>query len=197
MTIWWRTERLRTNGEDRPLRFTRTALRRATVRGGAFAVGLLGSMLFLNPNALAQTASSDVPTADRAAIDQTAMAFVNAWNAHDAHAFALTFVSDADFTNVLGVHAAGRPAIETVHAQVFAKIFKATHQTLQVRSVRLLTPAIAAVDIDWRMTGAVNPDGSARPELRGLLNWVMQRQSDGSWLIIVMHNTPLAGYPAN
>jgi ketosteroid isomerase-like protein len=47
------------------------------------------------------------------------------------------------------------------------------------------------------MTGAVNPDGSARPELRGLLSWVMQRQSDGSWLIVVMHNTPLKGYPAN
>jgi hypothetical protein len=62
---------------------------------------------------------------------------------------------------------------------------------------RLITPVIAAVDIDWQMTGAVNPDGSARPELRGLLSWVMQRQSDGSWLIVVMHNTPLKGYPAN
>ena len=142
-------------------------------------------------------APSDVSPAERAAIGRTATAFVDAWNAHDAHAFALTFVSDADFTNALGVHVHGRPAVETLHAQVFAKTFQATHQTLQVRSVRLLTPTLAAVDIDWQMTGAVNPDGSARPELDGLLSWVMQRQRDGSWLIAIFHNIPLRGYPAN
>jgi uncharacterized protein (TIGR02246 family) len=141
-------------------------MRRATSRAGCFAVVLVGLMLFLNANAVAQTVPRDVPTADRAAIGQTATAFVDAWNAHDAHAFAWTFVSDADFTNALGVHVQGRPAIETLHAQVFAKIFKATHQTLHVRSVRLLTPAFAAVDIDWHMTGAVNPDGSARATRR-------------------------------
>jgi hypothetical protein len=81
---------------------------------------LLGLMLFVKANAVAQTVSSDVPPADRAAIGRTATAFLDAWNAHDAHAFALT-----------------------------------SHQTLQVRSVRLLTPAIASVDIDWQMTGAV------------------------------------------
>ena len=161
------------------------------------AVGLLSLTLFLQANAEAQMAPSDVPNADRVAIGQAATVFVDAWNAHDSHAFALTFVTDGDFTNVLGVHAHGRPAIDTLHARVFEKIFKTTHQTLQVRSIRLITPVVAAVDIDWQMTGAVNPDGSARPELRGLLNWVMQRQSDGSWLIVVMHNTPLKGYPAN
>ena len=172
-------------------------MRSATWRVASFAEVSFSLMLFLNTNAVAQTVPRDAPMADRAAIGQTATAFVDAWNAHNAHAFALTFVPDGDFTNVLGVHVQGRPGIETLHAQVFAKIFKASHQTLQIRSVRLLAPAIAAVDIDWRMTGAVNPDGSARPELRGLLNWVMQRQSDGTWLIVIMHNTPLGGYPAN
>jgi uncharacterized protein (TIGR02246 family) len=166
------------------------------VRLGCFA-GVLLSLMLSGANAGAQMAPSDVPSADRAAIDRTATAFADAWNAHDAHAFALTFASDADFTNALGVHVQGRPAVETLHAQVFAKIFKASHQTLQVRSVRLLTPEIAAVDIDWQMTGAVNPDGSSRPELRGLLSWVMQRQRDGSWLIAIFHNVPLRGYPAN
>jgi len=41
--------------------------------------------------------------------------------------------------------------------------------------IRLITPAVAAVDIDWEMTDAVNP----------------------RWLIVVMHNAPLKGYPAN
>jgi len=157
----------------------------------------LSLILFSNANSSAQTVPSDVPVADRTAISQTVTAFVDAWNAHDARAFALTFESDADFTNVLGVHVQGRPGIESLHAHVFARIFKVSHQTLQIRSVRLLTSELAAVDIDWQMTGVLNPDGSARPVLRALLNWVMQRQSDGTWLIVVMHNTPLAGYPAN
>jgi len=67
-------------------------------------------LLLLSTKAVAQAAPSDVPTADRTAIGQTAMAFVDAWNAHDAHAFALTFTSDGDFTNVLGVHVHGRRA---------------------------------------------------------------------------------------
>jgi hypothetical protein len=79
---------------------------------------------------------SDVPSADRVAIGQAATAFVDAWNAHDSHAFALTFVPDGDFTNVLGVHVRGRPGIDTLHARVFETIFKTTHQTLQVRSAR-------------------------------------------------------------
>jgi uncharacterized protein (TIGR02246 family) len=53
---------------------------------------------------------SDVPSADRVAIGQAATAFVDAWNAHDSHAFALTFVPDGDFANVLGVHVRGRQA---------------------------------------------------------------------------------------
>ena len=30
----------------------------------------------------------------------------------------------------------------------------------------------------------------------GLLDWVLARQSDGAWLIEIMHNTDLTNYPA-
>jgi uncharacterized protein (TIGR02246 family) len=133
---------------------------------------------------------------DRAAIAQTVQRFANAWNEHDAHAFALTFTEDADFTNVSGVHAQGRSNVETFHAPLFAAQFKDSHQTAKIRSIRFLRPDLAAVDVDWEMTGAKAADGTPRPDRKGLLNWVMARQADGAWLIQVMHNTDLTDFPA-
>lgn len=135
--------------------------------------------------------AGDEHAGDRAAIEQTVNNFVDAWNKHDAHAFAMTFTEDADFTNVAGVHAQGRANVESFHAPRFADIFKESHQTAQIRSIRFLTPSLAAVDVDWEMTGAKKPDGSPIPLRKGLLNWVMAKQSDGRWLILVMHNTDL------
>ena len=65
-----------------------------------------------------------------------------------------------------------------------------------IRSIRFLRPDLASVDVDWQMTGAKTPDGAARPPRKGLLDWVMARQSDESWLIQVMHNTELTNLPA-
>ncbi|MGA8797460.1 MAG: SgcJ/EcaC family oxidoreductase [Candidatus Cybelea sp.] len=135
--------------------------------------------------------STDARAPDRVAIGQTMDAFVNAWNAHDPRAFALTFTPDADFTNVLGATAHGRADIESFHVPVFATIFKASHLTGAIRSIRFLTAELAAVDVDWQMTGAQSPNGSPAGLRKGLLDWITQRQSDGSWLIAIMHNTNL------
>lgn len=132
---------------------------------------------------------------DRASIAQTLDHFLDAWNHHDAHAFAMTFTEDADFTNVAGMHGHGRANVETFHARIFATRFKKSHQTGQIRSIRFLTPHLAAVDVEWQMTGAIFADGRTQPERRGLLNWVMAKQSDGSWLIEVFHNTELTAGP--
>lgn len=143
-----------------------------------------------------QDSAANAQDKDRAAIAQAVANFVNAWNLHDAHAFAMTFTEDADFTNVAGTHANGRASVEAFHAPMFAGIFKDTHQTAVIRSIRFLRPDLASVDVDWQMTGAKTPDGAARPPRKGLLDWVMACQSDESWLIQVMHNTELTNLPA-
>ncbi len=151
----------------------------------------LVSFFFLDVGLDAQADSSDARAADRVAIGQTLAAFMNAWNAHDAHAFSLAFTPDADFTNVVGASAHGRAGVEFFHAPVFATIFKDSHLMGVIRSIRFLTAELAAVDVDWQMTGAENPGGSPGALRKGLLDWIMQRQSDGSWLIEIMHNTNL------
>ena len=143
---------------------------------------------------MAQQAAPDGAN-DRAAIEHTLENFLHAWNTHDARAFALTFTPDADFTNVIGMHAHGRANVESFHAPVFATVFKHSHQTAQIRSIRCLTPHLAAVDVDWQMTGATDRDGRPRPDRKGLLDWIMAKQPDGSWLIEIMHNTDLTNAP--
>jgi len=145
---------------------------------------------------MAQQQTTHDHVKDRAAIEQTVERFLDAWNTHDPHAFAMTFTEDADFTNVAGMHARGRANVEKFHAPVFATIFKDSHQTAQIRSIRFLTPELAAVDVDWQMTGATFQDGNPQPSRKGLLNWVMAKQADRSWLIEVMHNTELTDRPA-
>ena len=116
--------------------------------------------------------------------------FTDAWNHHDAHAFAGTFAEDADFTNVRGAGAHGRAAVEEFHAPVFTTVFKNSQLTANNVQIRFLTPDLASVDIRWEMTGAVGQDGVPIPLRQGLLNWIVARQ-DGRWLILIMHNQDL------
>jgi len=155
---------------------------------------LLGTIL-VAACAIAQERPPVDKPKDEAAIGRTVQRFVDAWNYHDAHAFSLTFTEDCDFTNVAGTHAHGRDNVEKFHAPVFTTVFKKSHQTAKIRSIRFIAVDFAAVDVDWQMTGAIFPDGRPQPERHGLLDWLMARQADGSWLIQIMHNTDLTNMP--
>ena len=81
---------------------------------------------------------------DEHAIRRVMDRFVDAWNRHDAKAFAAVFSEDADFTNWRGVGASGRAKIEDFHAPVFATIFsKSPQEYTDIRrasSVQTLRP---------------------------------------------------------
>jgi uncharacterized protein (TIGR02246 family) len=121
-------------------------------------------------------------------------AFVDAWNQHDAKAFAAVFAEDADFTNWRGQGASGRSKIEEFHAPLFATIFKNSHQTMTDIKIRFVRPDVAAVDVHWELTGQTDAQGNARPPRQGILNFVMAKK-DGKWQIVVMHNLDLTALP--
>jgi uncharacterized protein (TIGR02246 family) len=131
----------------------------------------------------AQNSSETDERAIHAVMDQ----FMEAWNHHDAKAFAAVFSEDADFTNVRGVSASGRSKIEAFHAPVFATMFSKSHQEYTDIKTRFLRPDVAAVDVRWKMTGSTDPQGNPRPEREGLLNFLMEKH-DGRWEVVVMHN---------
>lgn len=113
--------------------------------------------------------------------------FMDAWNAHDAHAFAAVFCEDADFTNVLGMHARGRHEIDQFHAPRFADMFRNSQQVADSIMIRFVRSDVAAVDVRWSMTGAEDRVGNPIPLRKGLLNFIMTKDSEG-WSIAVMHN---------
>jgi len=147
-------------------------------------------LVLVSMTALAQSAGD----ADQKAIRELMDKFVDAWNRHDAHAFAAVFAEDADFSNWRGDGATGRSNIEKFHAPVFATIFKNSRQKYTDIKIRFIRPDVAAVDVRWELTGATDSQGNPRPDRNGILSFVMANHT-GQWQIDVMHNLDLTALP--
>ena len=126
--------------------------------------------------------------ADSAAIKQCVAAWEDAWNRHDAHATAMAYVEDGDFSSTTGVPSHGWKELEAHYNDIFTTFLKDAHRTDTVRSIRFLTPEIASVDIDWQMTGAKTRDGKDIPNRKGLLTWIVTKHN-GQWMITIYHES--------
>jgi len=98
----------------------------------------------------------------------------------------MTFIDDADFTNMGGAHDHGRKEIEAHLARIFAGNLKDARRTDVVKSIRFLTPGLDSVDADTVITGTKAADGSELPPRKGLMTTTMTKQ-DGRWYIAVFH----------
>ncbi len=147
------------------------------------AFGVLLLLTFSAAGTRAQTASNR--DADTAAIKQCVAAFADAWNSHDAHAVAMRYVEDGDFSSVKGEASHGRKELEDHYNTIFSTFLKNARTTDTVRSIRFLAPNIASVDIDWLVTDAAAPGGVLR---KGLLTWIVTKHN-GQWLITVYHES--------
>jgi uncharacterized protein (TIGR02246 family) len=139
-------------------------------------------LAFFAADSRAQMASSS-RDADTAAIKQCVADFADTWNSHDAHAVAMRYVEDGDFSSVKAEDSHGRKALEEHYATIFGTFLKNAHTTDTVRSIRFLGPDLASVDIDWLVTEPSAPGGVLR---KGLLTWIVTRRS-GQWMIMIYH----------
>ena len=156
----------------------------------AIALFFLGT----RPGSPAQDASKTAD-ADSAAIKQTFTDFYESFSKHDAHATAMTFAEDADFTNMRGIHRHGRKEIEQWFASLFNGNLKFSKRTDIVRSIRFFTPQTASVDADTVITGTKTADGSDVPPRKGLMIATMTKQN-GRWFISVFHEAEFPVRPA-
>jgi uncharacterized protein (TIGR02246 family) len=123
---------------------------------------------------------------DESQIKQAVATFSNGWNSHDAHAMCMALADDVEWVNWRGEAVHTRKEVEDTHAQLFSGLYKNTHRTDAVKSIRYLTPELASVENYWTMTGAKNRDGSDWPYRAGYVNYLMAKQG-GRWVVIISH----------
>ena len=130
------------------------------------------------------------------AITEVLERFTEAWNTHDAKAYAALFAENADFTNVFGQSFHGRETIEAQHAKIFASMFKDSRITSMNSTVRLIDQLFASVDVIWTMSGAVDMKGNSWADRKGLMSLVMKSENE-VWSILIMHNMDLPVISSN
>jgi uncharacterized protein (TIGR02246 family) len=120
--------------------------------------------------------------------------FSTCFNAKDAHACAMVFAEDGELTNARGETTRSRGELEKHFEMVFGGFLKNAHRTDSVRTVRFLSPTIASIDADWKLTGATSPNGiEPAPAVReGLLTWIVTKH-DGQWYISIFHELDFPG----
>jgi uncharacterized protein (TIGR02246 family) len=126
----------------------------------------------------------------RSAAEAILATLEQAWNQHDARAFASVFSDDASFINVFGIEFPGRATIERNHALIFRTMFRDSRLAFDEVKIRPLRDDVVSVSVHWRMTGAYDPAGTPWPERHGIINFVASDDGAG-WKIAVLHNMDL------
>jgi uncharacterized protein (TIGR02246 family) len=110
-----------------------------------------------------------------------------AWNQHDAKAYASLFTEEGDIVNVVGWWWKGRAEIEKKLTDAYAFVFRESTLSIAEVQVKFLAPDIAVARVKWTMTGARTPKGIPEPQ-QGIQIQVLQKQA-GKWLISSFQNT--------
>ena len=150
------------------------------------ALLILPALVIACPPAFPAQQSPQGAEADSAAIKGVFVEFYENFTRHDAHATAMTFAPDADFTNMNGIHRRGRKEIEDGFAALFNGRLKDSVRTDIVRNIRFYSPDLAVVDADTQILGTKTANGSVGPARMGLMIVTMAKQN-GHWLISTFH----------
>jgi uncharacterized protein (TIGR02246 family) len=132
--------------------------------------------------------------AARAMVDR----FADSWNRADGAAYGENYWPDAELVDPSGVILTGRAAIVKEHVDLWAGIFRGTHQTVTVRRVQVLSAKYILVDFDAYLSGVhTGPSGGA-PSPAGVvvahLKHIMQNRN-GEWGVLFAQNTLVATSP--
>jgi uncharacterized protein (TIGR02246 family) len=129
---------------------------------------------------------SSLPQADQDAIAQTLIALLTGFRERDAEQLVGVYSVDADWVNAFGSVKKGGDEIAAYLRGLFASdnfnagTLKAPPET----AVRVLTPDVVLVSAHLQVEGQKLVDGGVIDERDNFSLRVLQRQSDGRWLIV-------------
>jgi len=147
-------------------------------------VGIASLAVAFTVSVRAQSARGE----DEDAIKKVIAATTQAFNAHDAKAFASYYTADAELVTVRGERMRGAAEIEKGLAGIFAtRAGTARLRTLEV-TVRLLRPDVAVAHVLNEMSGVVDAQGATMPAHRELSVRVLVKDG-GQWRVTAFHNT--------
>ena len=112
-----------------------------------------------------RVALCDSSEAETTAIRELERQQQDAWNRHDAKAYASLFSEDGDY----------------------AFVFRESVLTITDVHVKFPAPEMAIAHVRWTMVGAHTPEALPKPQ-QGIQTQLLQKQS-GKWLIVAFQNT--------
>lgn len=118
-------------------------------------------------------------------LDTLIVAFVAAWNAHDADAMARAWTDDGDLVTVAGVHARGRAAIRATLAAEHGGALGGTTAAMRVVATRPLGDGLVHADVEMELVEA-----SGRRHMRVS---IVARREQAGWRYLVVRPAVVAG----
>src|SRR5271166_3935585 len=115
-----------------------------------------------------------------------------AWNRYDSVSLAAVFAEDANFIQIFGGQLDGRPAIEGAHRHIFETIYKGSHATFGLRSIRFLRPDVAVV---FARCHVKFKEGNEPREIETRPTLIMVKEQS-EWQIVAFQKTKISEVPA-
>lgn len=127
----------------------------------------------------------DLPPDDQQAIGKTLLTLLTGFRDRDAHALRAVYSDDADWVNAFGTVKHGRDEIVDYLSGLFAddNFNRGEPEGPPETSFRVLTPEVVLVSAHLRIKGQGLAGGGTLDRDNFSLR-ALQRQADGSWLIV-------------
>jgi uncharacterized protein (TIGR02246 family) len=130
-------------------------------------------------------------TTDEAAIQAILQQMEASWNAYDSVGIAALFAEDANFIQIFGGQLDGRTAIEAAHRVIFNTIYRGSHLSFTLRSIRFVRPDVAVVLAQAHVKFNENSE-TREIETRPTLIVVKEQ---AKWQIVAFQNTKISEVP--